>query len=276
MRIALASAILERPDILLLDEPTNYLDIEARTWLEGFLADFPGGLLLVSHDRYFLDVVVTAVAEIYMARVSVFTGNYSHYEEARSGSLRRSWSAGVPSRRRCPHMRPSSPSSATTPPRRAWCRAGSRRWRRSSASKSRPSSRPSISPFPRRPIRAACPVRSRAREVLRRARRLSRRGLRGLPRRQARRGRGQRRRANPRSCGSLSGREQPDDGALRWGSGVVPAFYSQENADSWTSDAPGHRGGGGSRADLARSRSCAPSWARSSSGATTCSRACPS
>ena len=87
MRIALARAILEAPDILLLDEPTNYLDIEARTWMEEFLAVFGGGMLLVSHDRYFLDVVVNAVAEIYMAGVSVFSGNYTHYEEVRSKEL---------------------------------------------------------------------------------------------------------------------------------------------------------------------------------------------
>jgi ATP-binding cassette, subfamily F, member 3 len=87
MRIALARAIMEIPDILLLDEPTNYLDIEARTWLEEFLSAFPGGLLLVSHDRYFLDVVVNAVAEIYMRKVSVFSGNYTHYERARTAEL---------------------------------------------------------------------------------------------------------------------------------------------------------------------------------------------
>ena len=87
MRIALARALLQEPDILLLDEPTNYLDLEARTWLEEFLAEFPGGLLLVSHDRYFLDVVVGAIAEIFMSRVSVFTANYTRYEEARSRDL---------------------------------------------------------------------------------------------------------------------------------------------------------------------------------------------
>jgi ATP-binding cassette subfamily F protein 3 len=87
MRIALARTILENPDILLLDEPTNYLDLEARTWLEGFLREYPGGVLVVSHDRYFLDVTVTRVAEIWMSRVSVFAGTYSHYEEVRSREL---------------------------------------------------------------------------------------------------------------------------------------------------------------------------------------------
>jgi ATP-binding cassette subfamily F protein 3 len=61
MRIALAKVLLESPDILLLDEPTNYLDIEARSWLETWLRSFTGGYLLVSHDRYFLDVTVTEV-----------------------------------------------------------------------------------------------------------------------------------------------------------------------------------------------------------------------
>ena len=87
MRIALSRALLANPDILLLDEPTNYLDLEARNWLEEFLAQYPGGLLLVSHDRWFLDAVVQSVAEIFMSRVSVFSGNYTHYEEARSRDL---------------------------------------------------------------------------------------------------------------------------------------------------------------------------------------------
>jgi len=87
MRIALAKALLEVPDILLLDEPTNYLDLEARTWLEGFLAEYGGGVLVVSHDRFFLDSVVRSVAEIYMARVSVFSGTFSQYEAVRAKQL---------------------------------------------------------------------------------------------------------------------------------------------------------------------------------------------
>ncbi|MDR1617774.1 MAG: ATP-binding cassette domain-containing protein, partial [Treponema sp.] len=83
MRIALARALLEKPDILLLDEPTNYLDIEARSWLETWLGNFPGGCLLVSHDRYFLDVTVNEVYELFQGRLKRYAGNYSAYEKIR-------------------------------------------------------------------------------------------------------------------------------------------------------------------------------------------------
>ena len=87
MRIALAKVLLETPDILLLDEPTNYLDIEARSWLEDYLRDFPGGLLIVSHDRYFLDVTVREVAEIFLGRLTRYAGNYTEYEKRREAEL---------------------------------------------------------------------------------------------------------------------------------------------------------------------------------------------
>jgi ATP-binding cassette subfamily F protein 3 len=87
MRIALAKVLLQRPHILLLDEPTNYLDLEARNWLEQFLGDYPGGILLVSHDRYFLDVTVREVVEVFDGKLKKYRGNYSDYESVRREEL---------------------------------------------------------------------------------------------------------------------------------------------------------------------------------------------
>ncbi len=87
MRIALGKALLENPDILLLDEPTNYLDIEARNWLELFLQKFTGGLLIVSHDRYFMDVTVSEVVELFNGKLRRYKGNYSSYEKTRDAEL---------------------------------------------------------------------------------------------------------------------------------------------------------------------------------------------
>ncbi len=80
MRIALAKLLLEEPNLLLLDEPTNHLDIEARDWLEHYLSNYPHAFILISHDRYFLDVTVTKIAEIWNKRVYFYTGGYSKYE----------------------------------------------------------------------------------------------------------------------------------------------------------------------------------------------------
>ena len=88
MRIALAKVLMQNPDILLLDEPTNYLDIEARTWLERFLQSFKGGFLLVSHDRYFLDVSVTEVYELFGGELKRYPGNFTHYEAVRKTDLK--------------------------------------------------------------------------------------------------------------------------------------------------------------------------------------------
>src|SRR5687767_5047588 len=92
MRIALAKLLLGRPNLLLLDEPTNHLDLEARNWLEGYLLEYPHAVILVSHDRFFLDAVVTRIADLTLRTLTDYVGNYSQYltaHEARLDQLRK-------------------------------------------------------------------------------------------------------------------------------------------------------------------------------------------
>jgi ATP-binding cassette subfamily F protein 3 len=83
MRIALAKLLLKRPTLLLLDEPTNHLDLPARDWLESYLAAYPHAVILVSHDRFFLDQVVTRIVEIWHGQLTDYPGSYSRYLVAR-------------------------------------------------------------------------------------------------------------------------------------------------------------------------------------------------
>src|SRR5271165_3730206 len=79
MRIALAKLLLAKPSLLLLDEPTNHLDLETRNWLEDYLRTYPFGYILISHDRYFLDVTIDRTVEIWNKRLNIYHGNYTKY-----------------------------------------------------------------------------------------------------------------------------------------------------------------------------------------------------
>jgi len=89
MRIALAKLLLGRPGLLLLDEPTNHLDLDARNWLEEYLTGYPHAVILVSHDRFFLDAVVTRITEIGLRKLTDYTGNYSDYLREREARMER-------------------------------------------------------------------------------------------------------------------------------------------------------------------------------------------
>src|SRR6476660_8625358 len=84
MRIALVKLLLQQPNLLLLDEPTSHLDLEARDWLEEYLANYPNAFVLISHDRFFLDVTVSKIAEIWNKRVHFYTGGDSKYEQQKT------------------------------------------------------------------------------------------------------------------------------------------------------------------------------------------------
>jgi ATP-binding cassette, subfamily F, member 3 len=84
MRIALAKLLLRKPNLLLLDEPTNHLDLEARNWLEEYLTTYPNAFVLISHDRYFLDVTVDRIVEIWNKRIHFYSGNYDQYLAAKT------------------------------------------------------------------------------------------------------------------------------------------------------------------------------------------------
>ena len=236
MRIALARAILEAPDILLLDEPTNYLDLEARTWLEEFLSDFAGGLLLVSHDRYFLDVVVSAVAEIYMTRVSVFSGNYSRYEEMRSRELAALMERWRAQQEEISHIEAFinrfryNASKARLVQSRITALGKIERIEvppivkaiRFSFPAPPPSGRLVLSTEGLAKSYSGRPVFAGVGFEVSRGDKLVVVGVNGA--------------GKSTLLRLISGKEAPDAGTLRWGTGVVPAFYSQENADAWTSE----------------------------------------
>src|SRR4030095_7715735 len=81
MRVLLAKMILQQPDLLLLDEPTNHLDLPSIEWLEKYLLSYPGSVVIVSHDKYFLNRMVTKIVELYQQQLHIYSGNYDFYEK---------------------------------------------------------------------------------------------------------------------------------------------------------------------------------------------------
>ncbi|MCK7502984.1 MAG: hypothetical protein MZV70_02025 [Desulfobacterales bacterium] len=79
MRILLTSILLAKPDIMLLDEPTNHLDTESMEWLESYLKNYPGTIIAISHDRFFLDKIALQIAELSSCNIHIYKGNYSYY-----------------------------------------------------------------------------------------------------------------------------------------------------------------------------------------------------
>ena len=104
MRIALAKLFLRKPDLLLLDEPTNHLDLESVQWLRGFISGYEGAVLLVSHDRAFMDASVDHVAALENRRVTVYTGNYSSYLKQREDNLEQMRAKRAAQEREIAHM----------------------------------------------------------------------------------------------------------------------------------------------------------------------------
>ncbi|KRM55255.1 ABC transporter ATPase [Secundilactobacillus malefermentans DSM 5705 = KCTC 3548] len=90
-QLALAKLLLEKRDLLILDEPTNHLDVETLTWLEGYIQSYKGALLIVSHDRYFLDRIVTEVYDMSLGSVAHYKGNYSKFMTLKAEKLKREW-----------------------------------------------------------------------------------------------------------------------------------------------------------------------------------------
>ncbi len=104
MRLALAKLLLRQPDVLLLDEPTNHLDLESVTWLEGFLRSYEGAILIVSHDRAFMENLVDHVAEIDLGQVKVYTGTYTQFMAARELAMEQLKTAFEAQQKEIAHM----------------------------------------------------------------------------------------------------------------------------------------------------------------------------
>ncbi len=103
-RVALGRLLLQKPDLIILDEPTNHLDLNSIAWLENFLLNYKGAVLIVSHDRFFLDKIVSKIIEIDRAKVNVFSGNYSDYAVKKEQLRTAAWNAYMNQQREIRHQ----------------------------------------------------------------------------------------------------------------------------------------------------------------------------
>jgi ATP-binding cassette subfamily F protein 3 len=147
MRIALAKLLLQKPSLLLLDEPTNHLDLETRNWLENYLHDYPNAFILISHDRYFLDVTVNKTVEVWNKRMHVYHGNYEKYVTQKEERKTQLMNAYKNQRDRIEALEAFINRFRARRRRPSRCSRASRSWRRSSGSRCRRKRRRSTSPF---------------------------------------------------------------------------------------------------------------------------------
>jgi ATPase subunit of ABC transporter with duplicated ATPase domains len=126
MQVALARVLLGRPDVLLMDEPTNHLDLESIIWLEQFLKSYQGSLLMTSHDREFMNRVVSKIAEIDSGEIVTYSGNYDFYERERAIRETNQQAAFARQRPCLPRSSALSIDSERMQPRRRKCRAASK------------------------------------------------------------------------------------------------------------------------------------------------------
>ena len=141
VRALLAQAVFGEPDILLLDEPTNHLDVDSILWLEEFLLNFKNTVIVVSHDRHFLNKVCTHTADIDFQKVQLHTGNYDFWRAASEMALRHRQAKKEKNEERAKELKSSLPGSAPTPPSRARPRRGRRCWDKLNLENFPPSSR---------------------------------------------------------------------------------------------------------------------------------------
>ncbi len=145
MRIALAKLLLQKPNLLLLDEPTNHLDLEARNWLEEYLSNYPFAFVLISHDRYFLDVTVNKIVEIWNKRAYFYPGNYDKYLAQKTQRKEQLEAAFKNQRDRIEQLEVFINRFRYTATKASKSRAASKNWKKSTGSKFQKKKRPSTS-----------------------------------------------------------------------------------------------------------------------------------